>query len=150
MWKGRCSILIFSDPGRLHIFYLGICKVFPASLGAPLLVLLQVQLFPFFVLFQFQPYETSAGTASPKCTRFVSTLPETNMAHENPFFPGKYHQNGGFPMGMLVYRSVPIRHWKLLPRNDFFHMSDSLRGKMMFQGNLFKEIVPEIRMSFEK
>ena len=53
-------------------------------------------------------------------------------------------------MGMLVYRSVPIRHWKLLPRNDFFHMSDSLRGKMMFQGDLFKEIIPEIRLSFLK
>ena len=34
------------------------------------------------------------------------TLPETNIAHENPIFPGKYHQNGGFSMAMLVYRSV--------------------------------------------
>ena len=34
------------------------------------------------------------------------TLPETNIANENPIFPGKYHQNGGFPMAMLVYRSV--------------------------------------------
>ena len=116
--EGRCRTfsVIFSDPGRLHIFYLGISKV--SSLGA-LLVLLQVQ--PSLLHFvQLQPYETSAGTASPKCTRFVSTLPETNMAHEKPFFPGKYHQNGGFPMGILVYRSVPIRHWKLLPRNDFW------------------------------
>ena len=30
------------------------------------------------------------------------TLPETNIAHENPIFPGKYHQNGGFFMAMLV------------------------------------------------
>ena len=34
------------------------------------------------------------------------TLPETNIARENPIFPGKYHQNGGFSMAMLVYRSV--------------------------------------------
>ena len=35
-----------------------------------------------------------------------NTLPETNIAHENLIFPGKYHQNGGFSMAMLVYRSV--------------------------------------------
>ena len=34
---------------------------------------------------------------SEKCT-----LPETDIAHENPIFPGKYHQNGGFSMAMLV------------------------------------------------
>ena len=34
------------------------------------------------------------------------TLPETNIAHENPIFPGKYHQNGGFSMAMLVSGSV--------------------------------------------
>ena len=33
-------------------------------------------------------------------------LPETNIAHENLSFPSKYHQNGGFSMAMLVYRSV--------------------------------------------
>ena len=43
-----------------------------------------------------------------------STLPETNIAHENPIFPGKYHQNGGFPMAMLVYRSVDgVQSWSL-------------------------------------
>lgn len=31
------------------------------------------------------------------------TLPETNIAYENPIFPGKYV---GFPMAMLVYQSV--------------------------------------------
>ena len=31
-----------------------------------------------------------------------TTLPETNIAHENPIFPGKYHQNCGFSMAMLV------------------------------------------------
>ncbi len=36
----------------------------------------------------------------------TNTLPETNIAHENLIFPGKYHQNGGFSMAMLVYRSV--------------------------------------------
>ncbi len=40
-----------------------------------------------------------------KWTR-TTTLPETNIAHENPIFPGKYHQNGGFSMAMLVYRRV--------------------------------------------
>ena len=30
------------------------------------------------------------------------TLPETNIAHENPIFPGKYHENSGFSMAMLV------------------------------------------------
>ena len=34
------------------------------------------------------------------------TLPETNITHENPSVPGKYHQNGGFSMAMLVYKSV--------------------------------------------
>ena len=32
---------------------------------------------------------------------FGSTLPETNIAHEYPIFPGKYHQNHGFSMAML-------------------------------------------------
>ena len=30
------------------------------------------------------------------------TLPETNIAHENPIFPSKYHQHGGFSWAMLV------------------------------------------------
>ena len=30
----------------------------------------------------------------------ILTLPETNIAHENPIFPGKYHQNGGFSMAI--------------------------------------------------
>ena len=36
------------------------------------------------------------------------TLPETNIAHENPIFPGKYHQNCGFSMAMLVSGSVTL------------------------------------------
>ena len=47
---------------------------------------------------------------------FKNTLPETNIARENPIFPGKYHQNGGFPMAMLVYRRVfrrKIKHVKV-------------------------------------
>ena len=39
------------------------------------------------------------------------TLPETNIAHENPIFPGKYHQNGGFSMAMLVWGSVTFKLW---------------------------------------
>ena len=37
---------------------------------------------------------------------WFNTLPETNIAHENPIFPGKYHQNCGFSMAMLVSGSV--------------------------------------------
>ena len=37
------------------------------------------------------------------------SLPETNIAHENPIFPGKYHQNGGFSMAMLVSGSVSLQ-----------------------------------------
>ena len=33
------------------------------------------------------------------------------IAHENPIFPGKYQQNGGFSMAMLVYRSVDSREF---------------------------------------
>ena len=36
------------------------------------------------------------------------TLPETNIAHENPIFPGKYHQNARFSMAMLVSGRVQI------------------------------------------
>ena len=32
----------------------------------------------------------------------ATTLPETSLAHENLIFPGKYHQNCGFSMAMLV------------------------------------------------
>ena len=35
-------------------------------------------------------------------TNTLPGLPETNIAHENPIFPCKYHQNGGFSMAMLV------------------------------------------------
>ena len=37
------------------------------------------------------------------------TLPETNIAHENPIFPGKSHQNGGFSMAGYVslQESIP-------------------------------------------
>ncbi len=43
----------------------------------------------------------------------MTTLPETNIARENPIFPGKYHQNGGFSMAMLVSgRVIPISRLK--------------------------------------
>ena len=41
---------------------------------------------------------------SAKCHRY--TLPETNIAHENPHVPGKYHQDGGFAMAMYGYVSL--------------------------------------------
>ncbi len=35
-----------------------------------------------------------ASTGDPDFERTInSTLPETNIAHENPIFPGKYSQN---------------------------------------------------------
>ena len=37
----------------------------------------------------------------------MDTLPETNIAHENPMFPCKYHQKGGCSMAMLVLGRVP-------------------------------------------
>ena len=41
----------------------------------------------------------------------LRTLPETNIAHENPIFPCKYHQNGGFSMAMLVSgRVIPSKY----------------------------------------
>ncbi len=36
--------------------------------------------------------------------RCLGTLPETNIAHENPIFPGKYHQNGGIFHGYVSFR----------------------------------------------
>ena len=38
---------------------------------------------------------------SKKSIKFIFTLPETNIAHENLMFPGKYYQNDGFSMATL-------------------------------------------------
>ena len=38
----------------------------------------------------------------------LPSLKLTAKAHENPIFPGKYHQNGGFSMAMLVSGSVDV------------------------------------------
>ena len=54
------------------------------------------------------PEETNVGDTTLEESPNLFTLPETNIAHENPIFPGKYHQNGGFSMAMLVYRSVVL------------------------------------------
>ena len=43
-----------------------------------------------------------------KIIKKIPTLPETNIAHENPIFPGKYHPNGGFSMAMLVSGSAIV------------------------------------------
>ena len=46
------------------------------------------------------------------------TLPETNIAHENPLFPCKYHQKGGFSMAMLVLGRVKLdKFWNALNGN---------------------------------
>ena len=43
------------------------------------------------------------------------TLPETNSSPMKiPIFPGKYHQNGGFSMAMLVYRRVNLRQFSAI------------------------------------
>ena len=55
------------------------------------------------VVCYFSILQNSAKTCPVQKT---GTLPETNIAHENLIFPSKYHQNGGFSMAMLVYRSV--------------------------------------------
>ena len=52
----------------------------------------------------------------------ADALPETNIAHENTIFPGKYHQNGGFSMAMLVSGSVfcsafSLPRWKMATCN---------------------------------
>ena len=65
---------------------------------------------------RWEAYETTGGASTvshglhPPMSRKKSTvtLPETNIAHENPIFPGKYHQNCGFSMAMLVSGSVFI------------------------------------------
>ena len=47
------------------------------------------------------------------------TLPETNIAYENPIFPGKYHQNGGSSMAMLVSWRVSLGSMFLFQRSQF-------------------------------
>ena len=42
----------------------------------------------------------------PEIKHLNDTLPETNIAHENPHVSCKYPQNGGFSMAMLVLGSV--------------------------------------------
>ena len=69
------------------------------------------------------------------------TLPETNIAHENPIFPGKYHQHGWFSMAMLVYRSVSWLHYGWFQSeygsSHLSHKSDSLaRCFLQVQGKL--------------
>ena len=54
----------------------------------------------------FLPEFNSSSLKSYPETPKKTTLPETNIAHENPIFPGKYHQNCGFSMAMLVSGSV--------------------------------------------
>ena len=58
-----------------------------------------------------KPYETNVDKQTQLMDVFFVTLPETNIAHENPIFPGKSHQNGGFSMAMLVYRRVICLCW---------------------------------------
>ena len=59
------------------------------------------------------------------CGNKHPTLPETNIAHENPIFPGKYHQNCGFSMAMLVsgrvsYIQIPNEKQGLVASNRRF------------------------------
>ena len=57
--------------------------------------------------FLFFSYETEGPFCQTSTTKHPFTLPETNGSPMKiPIFPGKYHQNGGFSMAMLVYRGV--------------------------------------------
>ena len=40
------------------------------------------------------------------CKAIYTKLPSLKLPMKIPIFPGKYHQNGGFSMAMLVYRRV--------------------------------------------
>ena len=55
---------------------------------------------------------------------FNITLPETNIAHENPIFPGKYHQNCGFSMAMLVSGSVKAKAFKIANHDSMKKCND--------------------------
>ncbi len=73
------------------------------------------------------------------------TLPETNIAHENPIFPDKYHQNGGFSMAMLVYRSV------LGGFNFFLNMfTRSLGEKIQSDMHSFHVVQPPTRLDVQR
>ena len=58
--------------------------------------------------FGYWPFGTNFCFWSSSKAKTKVTLPETNIAHENLVFPGKYHQHGGFSMAMLVYQRVDI------------------------------------------
>ena len=68
------------------------------------------------------PWENSGKNLHRAASRgffFRVTLPETNSSPMKiPIFPRKYHENGGFPMAMLVYRSV--RTTQMCWRSCFF------------------------------
>ena len=51
-------------------------------------------------------FQSQDALVTSRIVLFLITLPETKIAHENPIFPGKYHQNCGFSMAMLVSGSV--------------------------------------------
>ena len=46
-------------------------------------------------------YDMMLGFYAVPGVQKMNTLPETNIAHGNPIFPCKYHQNGGFSWAML-------------------------------------------------
>ena len=47
--------------------------------------------------------------------KLLHTLPETNSSPMKiPIFPGKYRENGGFSMAMLVYRRVDLAKWFII------------------------------------
>ena len=63
---------------------------------------------------------------------YLNTLPETNIAHENPIFPCKYHQNGGFSMAMLVSGRVVKFYAAKKPgisRNPSLHVENPFMSK---------------------
>ena len=88
---------------------------------------------------------------------FYFTLPETNIAHENPIFPGKYHQNCGFSMAMLVYRRVfppkknSTQNEKISGPNPKIHRSFNV-SKFLRQTELgvVKKIGPQQKLTVQR
>ena len=57
-------------------------------------------------------------------------------------FPGKYHQNGGFSMAMLVYRRVSFIHLQVRVLNQT-PQADFSTKKMAIQAAQYSSRVPQ-------
>ena len=68
----------------------------------------------------------------------------------NPIFPGQCHQNGGFSMAMLVYRSVQSEEWWLFWVGDHFGLLRFFQWKRLVceQENTLHESISKIDSKF--